>query len=129
MSLRDEILSLDDVVYESVKVPEWGNREFWLRAPTSADRDAFESSLITQRKVRKPNGKTRTINETSLANIRAKLVVRCVCEGQGNPALVFKPEDADKLAAKNSAAVDRLYAVAQRLAGITDEELDELVGN
>lgn len=129
MSQRDELLSIDDIAYESVAVPEWGGRVVWLRTPHSTDRDAFEASLIKQKRVRKPNGKSKTVNETSLENIRAKLVVRCVCEGQGNPALVFNPADADALAVKNAAALDRLYDVAQKLAGISTEDIEELAGN
>lgn len=124
MSLRDELLSVDDTVYESVAVPEWGGKVVWLRSPGSRDRDAFEASLLTK------EGKGRKARHVpSLDNIKAKLVVRCVCEGQGVPALVFTPGDADTLALKNAAAVSRLYEVAQRLCGITDDDVEELTGN
>lgn len=125
---RDDILTFDDVKYESVVVPEWGGATIWLRTPHSIDRDAFEASLIVQSKVRK-NGKIKTEQTTSLVNIRAKLVVRCVVTGQGSPDLMFRADDADKLAVKNAAAIDRLYDVAQRLAGISETDIEELAGN
>lgn len=128
-SLRDFVISHDDRVYESVVVPEWDGRTVWLRSPDSAARDAFEAGLIVERKKRKANGKMKTERKAELDNIRAKLVVLCVCEDKGNPTLVFKPDDAAMLGAKNAAAVDRIYEVAQRLAGISEEDIDELAGN
>lgn len=127
--LRAFVQGKDDRKYEKVIVPEWDNREVWVRSPDSAERDAFEASLIVERKKRKGNGKMKTERKPELTNIRAKLVVICVCEGEGNPALVFKPEDAAWLGAKNAAAIDRIYDAAQRLAGISEEDIEELAGN
>jgi len=128
-SLRDEIINTDDRKYIKVVVPEWGNREIWLCSPESKDRDNFEASLLVERKKRKANGKTKTVKEVTHENMRAKLVVMCVCEGEGNPTKVFKPEDAAIIGVKNAAAIDRLFDAAQKLAGISDDDLEELAGN
>ena len=50
-----------------------------------------------------------------MANARARLVVLCVIDAEGQR--VFAAEDADLLGDKSAAAVNRIYEVAARLAG------------
>lgn len=118
---RDDILGADDRQIRTVAVPEWGG-EVLVRGLTGAERDRYEESLWVGR------GKNRKLNWT---NARAKLVAASVVGEDGKP--LFTQRDVEALGAKSSAALDRIYSVAQELSGVTDgdmdEMLDEMAGN
>jgi hypothetical protein len=50
-----------------------------------------------------------------------------VCDADG--ARMFSDEDVEELQAKNASALDRLFSAAQRISGLTDEDVEELEGN
>ena len=114
---RDAILKAHDLPTEVVEIPEW-NGAVIVRGLTGAERDAFEQSIVEQR------GKNTRMN---LRNIRAKLVALTVVDENGNR--VFSDEDAEALGKKSAAALDRIFAVAQRLSGLRPEDVEELAGN
>lgn len=114
---RDDILKAQDLPTERVFVSEW-NGEVIVRGLTAAERDAFEQSIVETR------GKNTRMN---LKNIRAKLVAMTVVDEQGNR--LFSDEDAEWLGKKSAAALDRIFAVAQRLSGLRPEDVEELAGN
>lgn len=114
---RDAILAVMDVHFEDVDVPEWGGR-VRVKALTGKERDALESSMIVGK------GKNKDV---SLKNLRAKLVARSVVDEQDRA--IFTDEDIPALGAKSAAALNRVYEVAQRLSGITQEDVDELTKN
>ena len=60
-----------------------------------------------------------------LKNVRAKLVARSVVDESG--ARVFDDADVLKLSDKSAAGLQRVFEVAQRLSGLSDEDVDELV--
>jgi hypothetical protein len=118
MLTREQILSFKGKLRtEVVDVPEWGG-EVIVSEISGAARDAFEASLV------KGKGKQR---QQDLANIRAKLVVRCVVDGDGNR--VFSDADAADVGELPAAGLDRVFSVAQRLNGFKDEDIAELEGN
>lgn len=112
---RDFILSVDDVQSEVVEVPEWGG-EVVVRGLRGRERDEFEASIMERR------GRQMVPNT---ANIRAKLVVLCCVDDEGKP--LFNRADVEQLGEKSGAPIDRIYEVAARLSGMTDEESQELV--
>lgn len=123
---REEILGANDLPTEDVEVPEWGG-SVRVRTLTGTERDEFESSIITMKKVKK--GK-RTVTESApnLRNIRAKLVARSIVKEDGT--LMFpNSEDVFVLGEKSAAALDRVYEVSARLSKITDEDIEELEKN
>lgn len=111
---REQILKAGDVMTEEVDVPEWGGSVL-VRGLTGRQRDEFETSLIERR------GK-RSVPNTD--NMRAKLVAWCVVDEDGQR--LFTNADAAALGDRSAAALDRVYKVAARLSGITDEDLEEL---
>jgi hypothetical protein len=114
MSLsRDQILGSSALLREEVKVPEWGGTVL-LREMSGTERDAYEASLYRDR-------------EASLVNARSKLAVRCICDENGS--LLFGESDIAALGEKSSRALDRVGRVAQRLNGLSDKGLEEVVGN
>jgi len=111
---RDAILAADDREYEVVPCPEWGG-EVRLRSLTGAERDAYEQSLVQTR------GKSREMN---LRNARAKLVALCAVDENGNR--LFSDADVNALGKKNAKPLDRLFDVARRLSGLTEDDVDRL---
>ena len=118
----EAILGIDDLHIETVYVPEW-NGSVRVRTLTAKERDDFEQSLLEKR----GRGKNQT-REMTFLNMRSKLVVKCLMHPTENSRL-FRDDQAEQLGRKSGAAVDRLYDVAARLAGISEEDVDELVGN
>ena len=54
-------------------------------------------------------------------------MVLCTCDAEG--ARLFTDQDADKLGKKSAVAVNRIFEVARRLSGMTEEDLEEMAGN
>ena len=114
---RDAILDSDDRVYEAVECPEWGGK-VRVRGLTGTQRDAYEGSLISG------NGSDRKMN---LANARAKMVVLAVVDGDGRP--IFSPDDVRALGRKSALPIERIFDVARRLSGMTDQDVEKLTEN
>lgn len=112
---RDAILQAQDTVIELCLTPEWPC-DVYVRSLSGSDRDSWEGSLL----VRKGNGK----RVVSYEDIRAKLVAKTACDEQGN--LLFSFSDVTALGKKNSAALSRVFDVARRLSGLTEEDVKEL---
>jgi hypothetical protein len=114
---KDAILTANDLVTEDVEVPEWGGA-VRVRSISGAERDAFEQAIVTRK------GKNVT---TNMANIRAKMVALSLVDESGQR--LFSDSDVVALGRKSAAALDRVFSVAQRLAGLTDTDVDELAEN
>lgn len=112
---RDQILAAADVVKELVAVPEWGG-EVWVRTPTGKARDDFEGAMIAA-----------TGKPDRYRNIRARLCAACMCDEDGTR--LFEGKDVEALGEKSAAALDRVFGVAQRLAGLSSADMEELEGN
>lgn len=104
------IEAADDLPSIEVPVPEWGGVAR-LRGLTGAERDAFEIELV------KPEPQ----------NVRAKLVARCLVGDDG--ARLYGDQEIEALGAKSGKALDRLFAKAQTLNGLTEADLEELEKN
>jgi len=114
---REAILNVSDLQQEEVFIAEW-NGYVIVRGMNGAERDAFEASMVEKR------GKSREVN---LANIRAKLVAKTVIGPDGKR--LFSDHDAEALGKKSAAALQRIFEVAQRLSGLSNEDVEELAGN
>lgn len=107
MSLREDILALSDLKSESVAVPEWGGisvtvREMSLRRYLEWHRLAYDAES-------KPT-----------ENHRGLLLAFTLTDADGN--LIFTPEDAAALEARNADATINLLGVAKRINGMTDRQ-------
>ena len=109
---RDAILGVDDRQFEDVAVPEWGGT-VRVRGLQGNERDRWETTLLD---------KKNQIRE----NPRAKLVQLCIIDERGQ--LLFSKEDIAALGRKSAAALARVFEAAQRLSGLTDEDMEELEG-
>lgn len=114
---REDILGASDLQYEDVEVPEWGGT-VRLRGLTGSERDEFEAGIVRRR--------GRDV-EANLQNIRAKLVSLAAVDEDGKR--LFSEADVAALGRKSARALDRLFSVAQRLSGLTDNDVEELAKN
>jgi hypothetical protein len=115
---KDQILESNDLKNEAVNVPEWGGTVY-VRTMTGADRDQFESSMVSVM----PDG-TR---KTDMTNLRAKLVALTIVDEAG--ARLFDTSDMDRLGLKSAAAIERVFAVAQRINGLGGQAEDDAIKN
>jgi hypothetical protein len=116
---KKAILEAQDSVKEAVDMRPYGwPGHVYVISLTGAGRDAWESSLLTF---------TGKKSKPDLANARAKLLTRCLCDQNGQ--LLFEEHEVEALGRKSAKALDYLYDVARRLSGIGEEEVKELVKN
>ena len=114
---KTAILAAQDLQTEDVEVPEWGGA-VRVRSFTGRERDAFESSMV------RGDGRDRKVD---LTNMRARLVGLTVIDETGQR--LFTDEEADLLGAKSGAALDRVFAIAQKLNGLSGADVEELSKN
>jgi len=114
---REQILGANDIKTETIAVPEWGG-DVLVRGLTGAQRDRFEADSLEGK------GKAQHVN---LQNIRARLVARCIVDESG--ARIFQDSDVKALGAKSAQALNRVFEAAQKLSGLTDDDIDELTEN
>ena len=100
-----------------VDVPEWGG-VVYMRPLTGKERDNFELAVTIQ---------GRGGAQVKIENLRARLVVMSACDAEGKN--IFTEEDIDALGSRSAGALNRLFAKAQKLSGLTDEDMAELAKN
>lgn len=122
---REAILNSHDIKVESVEIPEW-NGVVWVKALSGEERDEFENGLFNTKRVRNARGKVTEKRELNMRKVRARLAVLVCVKSQTDLTPLFSKNDIDKLASKNGAALDKIYDAATRLAGMTQEELDDI---
>ena len=118
---REQILNYDDIKTEVVSCPEWGG-DVNVRGLTAGERDKWESSLYTTKK----HGNSYEVISNK-ENIRAKFIAVSVVDEKGK--LIFTAGDIETLSQKSAAPMDRIFAVAQRLSGMTNADVEELEKN
>ena len=114
---RDAIFAAQDRAFEDVDVPEWGGM-VRIAIITGTDRDAYEASMYEMK------GKEIKLNRDDM---RAKLLARAIVDE--NLKRIFTDADIRELGKKSSKVIERLFTVAQRLNGMTDESVKELEKN
>jgi len=85
---------------------------------TAGERTAWEKEF------RKPNGKT---DKAKQDEIRERLVVRCVRDENGQP--IFSDSDLEAIRQQDAAVIERVVNAALRVTGVTEGDIEELVGN
>jgi len=113
---RDDILGADDMVKEEQLCPEWGGSVF-VRTLTGTERDVFEESVNRKRKG----------EHVDIRGLKVSLLIKVLCDSNG--VLLFTPADAPALNKKSAAVLDRLFQAAQRVNGMSKENVEELAGN
>lgn len=112
---RDDILKANDLKHEDVSVPEWGGI-VRVRGLKGVERDEFESSIV----VTNPDGTTRVESKAMRARLCSLTVV------DKRDVRLFTAEDVGSLGQKSAAALERVFDVAMRLAGMSKDEVEKL---
>lgn len=112
------ILAVNDVTIEKVETPEWGGHVH-VRSMSGTDRDLWESENLQKNKQKE--------YDLNFANMRARLCQKTLCSPDGK--LLFTVAQINQLGERNAAALDRCFGVAQRLSGISKQDLDEMKKN
>jgi len=121
MSLtKVQILSAQDIKKEKVNIPEWDG-DIWVKSLTGRERDAFEKSIMEFSE--EVGVKPKVIYE----NMRAKLCVMTICDDSG--ALIFTEEDIEALGKKSAKPLSVIFDLAQKLSGLTEEDIKSLSKN
>jgi len=109
-----QLSAVKDFEIEAIEIPEWGG---WvnIRSLSARERDLFEVSIGA------------VMGKQNLSNMRARLVVLCLCDEDGNR--IFEDNQADELGAKNALVINRLFDKARKLSGMSDEDVKELEKN
>lgn len=116
---KEAILAVADAkrTIEELDVPEFGGTAY-VRGLTSGERDHYEAQVMQRR------GKELVPN---LTNARAKLVVLALCDENGER--LFGDRDISALGKLPAKGVQRIFDKARDLAGLSEEDVDELEGN
>jgi len=115
MSLRDQVINASDSRTETVVVPEWGDAKIEVRAFTIAEQVKFYATVTTGR------GSDTKID-------RGRFAVQLVLQTAYDPdtgSRLFEAADADMLSKKSAKAVGRVFDVAARLSGLSDDAVGE----
>jgi hypothetical protein len=112
---KEQILAAQDLETEEVSVPAWGGSVL-VRSLTARERGQLMASIVDQ----KNNGRTLKLVEVQVRTCAMAIV-------DANGVRMFGEEDIAKLARKSSGALQLVFEVAQRLSGMSDEQVEELV--
>lgn len=115
---RDAILAAEDITTEDVDVPEWGGF-VTVKGLTGRERDQWEAGMWRNAGTKKAK---MTLDDT-----RASLVQKTIVDEHGH--LLFSLADIERLTQKSSAPLQRIFLVAQRLSGISDDDIEEITSD
>lgn len=121
---RAAILAAADIGTEDIDlsdVPGWGLVR--IKDLTAAERDALEAGLATT--VTDDRGRQKST--VTLDNVRAAFCAATLVDEDGN--LLFSRADVEALGAKSARALDRIFAKVRQRNGMTDKDVEELMGN
>lgn len=116
---RDAILSKEDIITEKLEVPEWGGYVF-VKGLTGTERDEWDQMSADRRK-----GKGKRVD---IRGMTVKLVALSTYDENGKKLFGGRDDEA-KLHEKSAAAINRIFKVAQRLSGLSDEDVEELASD
>jgi|AntAceMinimDraft_11_1070367.scaffolds.fasta_scaffold16950_6 hypothetical protein len=114
---REQFLTKAPVTIQVVAAPELGGIVY-VKGMTARERSAFEKQFQTS------SGKS---NKRKLQEIRERLVVACLCDEGGT--LILREEDVGVVGSQPITVVERIVSAAQGVCGMSDKDVDALVGN
>lgn len=113
---KDQILQAEDLDTKDVYVKPW-NGYVRIRTMTAHERDRFEQQMFSNK-----GGKKERMDD-----IRATLVSLTVVDEDGKR--MFSDKDVKALSKKSAAALDKLFAEAQSLNAVSDDDVEDLAKN
>ncbi len=124
---RAEILAADDLPRELVEVPEWGG-SVYVRGLTAMERSEFENLMLGLENRRIKVGKSDDVTiQMDMRVLRVRLSALCMVDEKGNR--LFGDDEVEALGRKSADALNRIFVVAQRLSGMTSDDVEDAAGN
>ena len=118
----DDILARQDKEFEDVEIPEWGGT-VRIAAMSGTDRDRWELSMMQA-----DDKSERGFRMNFDAYSRVRLVALCLVDDNFERVFVTD-EQVKALGQKSGAVMDRLYGIAQRVNGLSDDDIEDLEKN
>jgi hypothetical protein len=119
MLSREQFLGADTLTRVEIQIPELGG-SVYVRVLTGAERDWLDSHVFDDEGEILPP-------KQRLANYRGRLVALSTCNADGTS--LFTLADVETLSRMAAKVLDRIVDVAQRINGMTQEEIDTLTKN
>lgn len=113
---RDMLLRPHPRRFTVVDVPGWGRVR--IRSLTELERSRFEASI------RDKNGQ---VSNTKLVDLKCRLIVLCVVDGDGNQILTNA--DIDVLRNQDARVTNALVDAIQGHCGITSDDIEDMEKN
>ena len=113
ISIREQILSTDDLHSEKVEVAEWGVTLIVKELTGEQRASLFDTIEVA-------NGKVQDFDK----NMQGRLVAMSLYDLNG--VRIFSDDDVQSLMSKSGTVLDRLSDVAMRVSGISADAGDEL---
>jgi hypothetical protein len=119
---KTDLFALPSKRIERIYVAPW---KAWvnIKTITGEKRDEFEASLVTM----KPTADGGLVREPDLKNIRAKLLVHCICDKDGNE--LMSSDDIKELGQMDAAGLTICYNKASEMNAVSDDDVKELAKN
>ena len=116
---RQSIAEKQDLKNEIVNVPEWGG-DVCLRMMSGAERESWELDMYNR-----SNGGKKS---EALKGLKVSLLSLCITDEGGNK--IFDDDEGRRiLGSKSASAIDKLFNHAQKLNGLTANDVEELEKN
>jgi hypothetical protein len=112
-----DLLTITAPKIEDMYIPEL-DKNVRVKALNARERDAYEQSLMQGK------GANQSVN---MRNARAKLAVMVLVDANGQR--LYRDNQANDLGNAPAIVIERIFDRGRRLAGITNEDLDQLTGN
>jgi len=113
---RDALLRPAVRRFKTIEIADWG--KFRIRSLTELERSRFEASIRDKR---------GQVSNTKLIDLKCRLIVLCVVDGDGNQLL--SNSDIDTLRNQDAKFTNELVDAIQTHCGITESDMEELEKN
>lgn len=113
---REQFLQPVKRPMEKVDLPEFGEgQHIFVSGMTAKERNEFDKQFQTGKR------------GADLSEVREKLVVAAACDENGNR--LFTWEDVQALGTQSAHVVERIVNAAQRVCGMSNDDVEDLAGN
>ena len=117
MSLRDDILAINDVTEELVTIPQWGGKKIKVKSFTAGQRCKLIETCMNK------NG-----TGVDSQKLYIQTMIASACDPDTDE-LIFTQADYEALSGKNSGAVEIIVSASHRLNGVSNEAVGEMEKN
>ena len=111
-TLRDQILTSEDITAEEIPIPEWGGAVIEIRTMTAAKRTEFMGQAVDM--------ETGRFN---FGRLYSSIVIASTYDPETGE-LIFTENDEQALSEKNGAVMERIAQKAMEMSGLDDKSVD-----